>query len=332
MPLQSFAEAEFRKSGGHGILIGLFSQVVVPRQFVAKMARWKALTAFLLVLVITVRCVSFGNRLSTVSAQFADIASSAQGGRSTAAKRRRRRVTDSEVSAIASSYGRFSSDLQDESSIIQQQRKCRERAESNNHQLRPEFEFSDEAVSGTVRRRDGLDQMLQAASDGKFGVLYLFSLSRLARESLITMGALKHLVYVDHVRVICVSEGIDTNVTGWQIHAQVHAAMDEEYIRKLREAVLSGQEQNVLNEFSNGDYCFGYSSESVPGTEIGRRGRDRRPRMRAVINPEHAAWVTRIFIWFVKEHRSMNWIATELTRLGARRITLRRRRVGDMRL
>ncbi len=92
--------------------------------------------------------------------------------------------------------------------------------------------------------------------------------------------------------------------------------MDEEYIRKLREAVLSGQEQNVLNEFSNGDYCFGYSSESVPGTEIGRRGRDRRPRMRAVINPEHAAWVTRIFIWFVKEHRSMNWIATELTRLG----------------
>lgn len=76
---------------------------------------------------------------------------------------------------------RYSSELQDASSIEQQQRKCREEANRNQHDLRPELEFADHAVSGTRIDRDGFQAMLAAARDSKFRVLYFENLSRLAR-------------------------------------------------------------------------------------------------------------------------------------------------------
>jgi len=98
------------------------------------------------------------------------------------------------VGQPAASYARFSSDLQSVSSLIDQQRECRQRATRDGAELRLELEFSDAAVSGTKRDRLGLDTMLQSAARGAFKVLYLYSLSRLARESVITMPLLKDLV------------------------------------------------------------------------------------------------------------------------------------------
>ena len=115
---------------------------------------------------------------------------------------------------MAASYARYSSDLQDDSSIEQQQRKCRELAARNGHDLRAEFEFADRAVSGTRIDRDGFQAMLAAARDRRFDVLYFESLSRLAREFVISMPALKELVYVHKVRVISTSEGIDSDRPG----------------------------------------------------------------------------------------------------------------------
>jgi hypothetical protein len=66
------------------------------------------------------------------------------------------------------------------------------------HFARP-LEFSDESVSGTKRNRAGLNAMLAAAERGEFHVLYIFSLSRLARESIITMPLLKKLVHIHRV-------------------------------------------------------------------------------------------------------------------------------------
>lgn len=66
--------------------------------------------------------------------------------------------------AIAASYSRYSTKLQSEESIDDQQRKCRERAEVNGHQLRPEFEFADSETSGALRDREGLDALLEGAT------------------------------------------------------------------------------------------------------------------------------------------------------------------------
>src|SRR5262245_18828356 len=57
---------------------------------------------------------------------------------------RRRRQTQTDLGRIGASYARFSSDLQDASSISQQQRKCRERATQDGITILPELEFFDE--------------------------------------------------------------------------------------------------------------------------------------------------------------------------------------------
>ncbi|MBX7103671.1 MAG: recombinase family protein, partial [Gemmataceae bacterium] len=95
----------------------------------------------------------FGPRDSTVSAHpiILAMAIPASPGR-----RRRGQTTDKR----AAFYARFSSDLQDASSIEQQFRKCREAAEANGHLILPALEFRDDAISGTRGDRAGLNAML----------------------------------------------------------------------------------------------------------------------------------------------------------------------------
>jgi DNA invertase Pin-like site-specific DNA recombinase len=260
-----------------------------------------------------------GVRFSTFSAHFNLAAPALPGGTGARGFRFRRRTSggDDLPSSIAASYSRYSSDLQDASSIAQQQRKCRDKAGQDGLTIPPELEFADEAVSGTKRERDGLNALLAAAREGRFGTLYFESLSRLARESVITMPMLKELVYVHRVRIVSVSEGIDSNQNNWELLASFMSWVHEQYLKGLRAAVLRGQEEAVLNDWSVGDWPFGYASEPIPGSEQGRKGRRPRPRMGVVLHEDHADWVRRIFRWFVEERRSLDWITRELTRQNA---------------
>jgi DNA invertase Pin-like site-specific DNA recombinase len=217
----------------------------------------------------------------------------------------------------AASYARYSSEHQREESITDQQRKCREAAGRNGHTILPELQFFNEAVSGTKLHRTGLDAMLVAAQAGRFCILYFHSLSRLARESVITMPMLKKLVYVDKVRVISVTEGVDSDRDGWDVMATIFSVLHERYIKELSESVFRGQEGAVLAGHCVGDYCFGFKSTPIPGSEQGRRGRNAKPRMTYMIDERTAPWVIRIFHWFVVDKRSIRWIARELNRLGA---------------
>ncbi|MCA9020253.1 MAG: recombinase family protein, partial [Planctomycetaceae bacterium] len=236
-----------------------------------------------------------------------------------ARRRSRRRITlrKEENQEKAASYSRYSSQNQREESIQQQQEVCRQKAISIGHSISCDLEFIDRAVSGTKLNRDGLNQLMKSAENGEFNVLYLYSLSRLARESVITMPILKKLVHTYKIRCICVTEGIDTAVTGWELIASIYSIIHEQFIADLRAAVLRGQEGALLEGFSVGDWCFGYGSEPVPGTEQTRPGRNRKPRMIYVINEEHAEWVNQIFTWYVDEGYSIGRIVRELNRLRA---------------
>jgi len=215
------------------------------------------------------------------------------------------------------SYARFSSDLQSLESNADQQRQCRDKAGRNGHHISSELEFSDEAVSGTKRHRAGLDALLEAAEARRIKVLYFHSLSRLSRESVITLPLLKHLVYNCGVRIISVTEGIDSTDTSWEVIAHVMSLVHQQYLKELAVNVFRGQEGAVLAGFSLGDYCFGYTSVPIPGSEKGRRGRNAKPRKMYVVDPHTAVWLTRIFRWFVHERRSLRWIARELNRRDA---------------
>ncbi len=271
-----------------------------------------------MVLVVCGCLASVGNRFSTDSAHTNHPAPALPAPLAARVTGRCRRDDDAPgVGTLAASYARYSSDLQDASSIEQQQRKCREEATRNGHDLRTEFEFADRAVSGTRVDREGFQALLAAARERRFGVLYFESLSRLAREFIISMPVLKELVYVHKIRVISTSEGIDSDRAGWEFMALVRSWMHGEFLTALRAAVLRGQEGAVLEDYSVGDWCLGYASEPIPGSEASRRGRNPKPRMRVVIREEHADWVRRIFHWFVVERRSLTWIARQLTQSGA---------------
>jgi site-specific DNA recombinase len=230
------------------------------------------------------------------------------------ARKRRRRDEPAEASA---DYGRFSTDMQDETTIESQQESCRHEAIRHGQPIDPRLEYVDRAVSGTKLSREGLNRLLEDAEAGRFNRLYFYSLSRLARESIIGLPILKRLVYVYKIRIVSVTEGIDSEREGWDQLAQMCLMQHERYVKELSNNTLRGQKSNVKNRYSNGDYCFGYTSVPVPGSDDSRRGRNARPRMMYAIDAVSSDWVRRIFRWFVHERRSIRWITKELNRLGA---------------
>ena len=221
----------------------------------------------------------------------------------------------SEATNVAATYCRMSSDMQNERSPEDQLRVCRKRAESDGNVIPDDAVFIDRAVSGTKPDRHALTRLKEAARARRFSTLYVEDLSRLGRESTELMRLLKQMVH-DDIRVVSLNEGIDSNIDSWQLLATITSLQHETFIRDLAQRIRRGKAGAVLEDLSVGDWCFGYRSEPIPGSEKTRRGRDCRPRKRVVIDEETARWVVQIFVWFAIEHRSMQWIARELTRLN----------------
>ena len=216
------------------------------------------------------------------------------------------------------SYSRFSSDNQDKSSVTDQQRYCQDRALVDGLTINPDQEYADHAVSGTLLRRDGLDRLLSAARAGTISVVYFYSLSRLAREEVISLPILKELVYVCKTRISSVTEpGIDSTLQGWELNATFTSLFNRQQIDELSKLVFRGQEGAILANYSVGDHCFGLKSVPSPNGEKIGRGRQARPRMVYVIDPVEANWVRQIFHWYVQEQRRISWIVRELNRLKA---------------
>lgn len=215
---------------------------------------------------------------------------------------------------FAASYSRYSSDLQDNSSLEQQKKKCREQALNLNLSLPVEFEFSDEGISGIDPNRPGLLELIRQAKAGKFQVLILDSLSRFSRELSYTIATIKDLALNYSVRVISTSEGLDTNNPNWEIMFAFMGYGNQQFIRNLRHAVRRGQEDAHRKGFSTGGHPFGYTTVDVPGSEYGRK---KKLRKKVVIHEDHAAWVRKIFDMFVHQKISISKIARELTQFNA---------------
>jgi site-specific DNA recombinase len=226
----------------------------------------------------------------------------------------RRRRQPPARSGVCASYARYSSDKQSELSIPDQQRECRAWGVAHGLTIDPQFEFGDEAISGTKRDRDGFDQLISAAKSGKIGVLVFESLSRFSRELAISLPLLKDLVHNHNVRIISVKEGIDSDMDNWETLAIVFGLGHGHYIRALSQMCFRGLVGNVQRNYSNGDYPFGYTSQPVPGAFTGTT-KDARPKMAYAIDELQAKWVRQVFNWFVAERRTLRWIARELTRL-----------------
>jgi DNA invertase Pin-like site-specific DNA recombinase len=195
-------------------------------------------------------------------------------------------------------YARYSSDLQRETSIEDQLRRCREHAARRSWPIVEDWVVADRALSAaSVAGRDGLQRLVQAAK-GKprpFDTLLVDDTSRLARDLADALRTLKILEFYG-VTIVSVSQGIDSAQGNARPLLAMHGMMDEEYLAGLASKVHRGQEGRVLHGYTTGGRVYGYTNVPIEDpTRTGKYGRPAVSGVKLVIHAEQAAVVRRIF-------------------------------------
>ncbi len=140
-------------------------------------------------------------------------------------------------------YARYSSDRQSPASISDQLRKCREFAESQGWQLLDTHIYTDEALSGSGADRPGFLKLLKASSSlpKPFDIVLLDDTSRLSRDLGDTMHVFKQLDFMG-IRIVAVSQGIDTQDDQSEVLMTVHGLFDNIFIKELSKKTHRGLE------------------------------------------------------------------------------------------
>jgi site-specific DNA recombinase len=183
-------------------------------------------------------------------------------------------------------YARYTSDLQSPRSIEDQLRICREYAQSRGFTYLEEHVYVDEALSGVGADRPGLVRLLDAAlsSARPFDIILLDDSSRLARNTKDALTFFERLNFAG-IRLIAVSQGIDSDNEQAHVLVTVHGMVDSLYVKELAKKTHRGLEGLMLRGQHTGGRCFGYDSVPVPGT-TGKQ---------LIINESEAVVVRRIF-------------------------------------
>ena len=177
---------------------------------------------------------------------------------------------------------------------------------TNYIQSNPRWEFvgvyTDEGISGlNTKHRDGFNQMIADALDGKIELIVTKSVSRFARntvDSLTTIRKLKD----KGVEVYFEKESIWTFDSKGELLLTIMSSLAQEESRSISENVT----WSVRKRFADGRVSVAYSS--FLGYEKGPDGN-------LVINPEEAKVVVMIYQMFMGGKSPVS-IANQLTKLG----------------
>ncbi len=210
----------------------------------------------------------------------------------------------------AAIYARYSSENQSEKSIDDQIRVCRNYCKEHEITINDEHIYIDEAISGSLINRPGLQALEKAAENKEFEAVMVDDLSRLSRSNhqMLTL-VLKFNYY--QVKLISVSDGIITDDENSKLGIQMRGLINELYLDDLRKKTLRGLEGQKLRGFSAGEKVYGYYTKPVGELKLNRKGQAKYEGMVHKINPDEAEIVKRIFKEFA-EGKSIHKIATQL--------------------
>ena len=202
-------------------------------------------------------------------------------------------------------YARYSSDLQRESSIEDQLRKCREFASKQGWSIAEDYVVSDQAVSGAALfGRDSLQFLLTAAKrrPKPFDCLLVDDSSRLTRnlaDGLKTTALFKF----NEIDVVFVSQNFDTSHENSRMMVTMHGMMDEQFLVGLAQKVHRGQEGRILKGLNPGGRCYGYRNNPIEDpTRQGKYGRKAVLGVQQEIVSSEAAVISRIFEMYADGH------------------------------
>ena len=181
-------------------------------------------------------------------------------------------------------YSRYSTDRQSPTSVDDQIRKCREHAERSGWAILEEHIYSDEGVSGVGLDRAELRRMLECSLSlpRPFEVVLADDTSRLSRNLADATRIFEKLDFAG-IRIVAVSQGIDSQNEQADVLFTVHGLVDKLYVKELAAKTHRGLESRMLRGLHTGGRCFGYRNvKSGEG-------------VRLEVNPEEAQIVRRIF-------------------------------------
>jgi site-specific DNA recombinase len=118
------------------------------------------------------------------------------------------------------------------------------------------------------------------------------------------------------VRLIFVSQGIDTESEQAEVLLATHGIVDSLYIRELAKTTHRGVEGRALQGFHTGGRCFGYRNVPIEdATRVDQHGRSLITGVRLEVREDEAAIVRRIFEMYAAGN-SLQKIAKQLNAEG----------------
>ena len=214
-------------------------------------------------------------------------------------------------------YARFSSEKQSPLSIEDQVRKCREYAQVRDWSVLDSHIYVDEAVSGATDDRVGLRQMLAAATSAAkpFDAVLVDDTSRISRTLKDSFTIHDELRFAG-VRLVFVSQGIDTDSEQAEVLLATHGIVDSLYLKELGRKVHRGVEGKALSGLHTGGRCFGYRNVPIEDpTRVDQHGRTLITGVRLEVRGDQAAIVRRIFTMYA-DGNSLQKIAKRLNAEG----------------
>ena len=209
-------------------------------------------------------------------------------------------------------YARYSSENQSEKSIDDQIRVCRKYIENNGMTVEDKHIYIDEAISGSIINRPGLQALESAAENKEFDAVAVDDLSRLSRSNHQMLTLVLKFNYLE-IKIISVSDGIITDDENSKLNIQVRGLINELYLDDLKKKTMRGLEGQKLRGFSAGENVYGYLTKPSGELKVNKKGQHKYDGMVHSINPEEAEIVKKIYENFING-KSISKIVVDLNK------------------
>jgi DNA invertase Pin-like site-specific DNA recombinase len=183
-------------------------------------------------------------------------------------------------------YARFSSERQNVRSIEDQLRECRQFAARNGWEVSEGHVYRDEGRTGQNQDRGGFQALLEAAMSkpAPFACILVDDTSRISRNQADALRFYERLAFAG-VRLVAVSQGVDTQSEQAELMLGVHGLIDSVYSKELAQKTHRGMAGAALRGTATGGRCFGYRTmKQAAGSRLQVAGEEQNGDIR-----QHAA-------------------------------------------
>ena len=196
-------------------------------------------------------------------------------------------------------YARYSSENQSEKSIDDQVRVCQKYIESYNYSFDEKHIYTDQAISGSIINRPGLQALERAMENKEFDAVAVDDLSRLSRSNH-QMLTLVNKFNFHQIKIISVSDGIITDDDNSKLGIHIRGLINELYLDDLRKKTMRGLEGQHLRGYSTGETVYGYKTVPIGEIRLNKRGQPKYEGMVHKIVEEEASIIRRVYTEFTE--------------------------------